>query len=146
MTSNTLARTAGRCRGIPAVLVNLYRLGVMVCQNVSKLGEICLFFAAGGLDCRTHFDPNCHPPAAGGPLNSAHRSGGSAMTKATLSRRRTRRRHVREKATIDHLVRAVYSKTVERGTMHSAVTASGLSVEEQIRKQWHPGLGGLALF
>jgi hypothetical protein len=62
MTSNTLARTAGRCRGIPAVLVNLYRLGVMVCQNVSKLGEICLFFAAGGLDCRTHFDPNCHPP------------------------------------------------------------------------------------
>jgi hypothetical protein len=68
------------------------------------------------------------------------------MTKATLSRRRTRRRHVREKATIDHLVRAVYSKTVERGTMQSAVTASGLSVEEQIRKQWHPGLGGLALF
>ena len=68
------------------------------------------------------------------------------MTKATLSRRRTRKRHVREKATIDHLVRLVYAKAVERGTMHSAVTATGLSVEEQIRKQWHPGLGGLALF
>jgi hypothetical protein len=68
------------------------------------------------------------------------------MTKATSSRRRTRRRHVREKATIDHLVRAVYLKGEERGTTHPAVTASGLSVEEQVRKQWHPGLGGLALF
>ena len=68
------------------------------------------------------------------------------MTKATLSRRRTRRRHVREKATIDHLVRAVYSKADERCTTHSAVTASGLSVEEQVRKEWHSGLGGLALF
>ncbi len=68
------------------------------------------------------------------------------MTKATLSRRRTRRRHVREKATIDHLVRAVYSKADEKGTTHSAVTATGLSVEEQVRKQWHPSLGGLALF
>ena len=48
------------------------------------------------------------------------------MTKATSSRRRTRRRHVREKATIDHLVRAVYSKGDERGTMHPAMTASGL--------------------
>jgi hypothetical protein len=68
------------------------------------------------------------------------------MTKATSSRRRTRRRHVREKATIDHLVRAVYAKANERGTMHSPVTSSGLSVEEQVHKQWHPGLGGLALF
>jgi len=68
------------------------------------------------------------------------------MTKATSSKRRTRRRHVREKATIDHLVRAVYSKADERGTTHPPVTASGVSVEEQVRKQWHPGLGGLALF
>ena len=68
------------------------------------------------------------------------------MTKATLSRRRIRKRHVREKATIDHLVRAVFSKADERGTTHSPMTASGLSVEEQVRKQWHPGLGGLALF
>jgi hypothetical protein len=68
------------------------------------------------------------------------------MTKATSSRRRTRKRHVREKATIDHLVRAVFLKTEERGTTHSPITASGLSVEDQVRKQWHPGLGGLALF
>ena len=68
------------------------------------------------------------------------------MTKATLSRRRVRKRHVREKATIDHLVRAVYLKTEERGTTHPPVTASGLSVEDQVRKEWHSGLGGLALF
>lgn len=68
------------------------------------------------------------------------------MTKATLSRRRTRKRHVREKAIIDHLVRAVWAKASERGTTHSPLTASGLSVEDQVRKQWHPGLGGLALF
>jgi hypothetical protein len=68
------------------------------------------------------------------------------MTKATSPKRRTRRRHVREKATIDHLVRAVYAKADETGTTHPSVTASGLSVEEQVRKQWHPGLGGLALF
>jgi hypothetical protein len=68
------------------------------------------------------------------------------MTKATLSRRRTRKRHVREKATIDHLVRAVYAKADERGTTHSSVTASGLSVEEQVHKKWHWGMGGLALF
>ena len=53
---------------------------------------------------------------------------------------------MREKATIDHLVRAVYSKADEPGTTHSPLTASGLSVEEQVRKQWHSGLGGLALF
>jgi hypothetical protein len=68
------------------------------------------------------------------------------MTKATLARRRMRRRHVREKATIDHLVR-VFGKADGRGTIHAAVTASGLSVEEQVRKEWHPGMGGgLALF
>ncbi|HYZ41187.1 MAG TPA: hypothetical protein VE687_11265 [Stellaceae bacterium] len=68
------------------------------------------------------------------------------MTKATLSRRRTKKRHVREEATIDHLVRLVYAKVEEKGMMHSPVTASGLSVEEQIRKEWQPGPGGLALF
>ena len=68
------------------------------------------------------------------------------MTKAALSRRRTRKRHVREEATIDHLVRAVYSKAHERGTTHSPITETGLSVEEQVRKEWHPGPGGLAIF
>ena len=66
------------------------------------------------------------------------------MAKVNLSRRRTKRRHVREKATIDHLVRVVFEKT--KGTVHAPFTPSGLSVEEQIRKEWHPGMGGLALF
>ena len=66
------------------------------------------------------------------------------MAKVTLSRRRTKRRHIREEATIDHLVRAVFEKT--KGTVHAPFTVSGLSVEEQVRKEWHPGLGGLALF
>ena len=68
------------------------------------------------------------------------------MTKAILSRRRVRKRHLREKATIDHLVRSVYLKVDEKGTTHAPITASGLSVEDQVRKEWHPGLGGLALF
>jgi hypothetical protein len=42
------------------------------------------------------------------------------------------------------LVRAVFEKT--KGTVHAPFTLSGLSVEEQIRKEWHPGMGGLALF
>jgi hypothetical protein len=68
------------------------------------------------------------------------------MTKATLSRRRTRKRHIREEAIIDHLVRVLSPKADVKGTTHSPVTSSGLSVEEQIRKEWHPGLGGLAMF
>ena len=68
------------------------------------------------------------------------------MAKTTLSRRRIRKRHVREEATIDHLVRLVLAKSEEKGMMHSSVTASGLSVEEQIRKEWQPGPGGLAIF
>jgi len=32
------------------------------------------------------------------------------------------------------------------GTMHSAFTRTGLSVEEQVRKAWEPGPLGLALF
>ena len=54
--------------------------------------------------------------------------------------------HRREKATIDHLVRSVYLKVDEKGTTHAPITASGLSVEDQVRKEWHSGLGGLALF
>jgi hypothetical protein len=44
------------------------------------------------------------------------------------------------------LVRLVLAKSEEKGMMHSSVTASGLSVEEQIRKEWQPGPGGLAIF
>jgi hypothetical protein len=68
------------------------------------------------------------------------------MAKATLSRRRIRKRHVREEATIDHLVRLVYAKSEAKGMIHPPVTASGLSVEDQVRKEWQPGPGGLAIF
>ena len=54
--------------------------------------------------------------------------------------------HVREKAVIDHLVRAVYRKAGEVGRMHEPFTISGLSVEEQVRKAWQPTMVGLAMF
>ena len=52
----------------------------------------------------------------------------------------------REKATIDHLVHAIGAAKNAPRTMHSAVTSSGLAVEEQVRKAWHLGPGGLAVF
>jgi hypothetical protein len=67
------------------------------------------------------------------------------MAKVSLSRRRTKRRHLREKATIDHLVRAVYDRSGNR-TVHAPLTLTGLSVEEQVRKVWHPSAVGLAVF
>jgi hypothetical protein len=66
------------------------------------------------------------------------------MAKVTLSRRRIKRRHIREEATIEHMARVLFEKT--KGTVHDPFTLSGLSVEEQIRKEWHPSMGGLALF
>jgi hypothetical protein len=69
----------------------------------------------------------------------------STMAKVSLSRRRTKRRHVREKATIDHLVRTVFDRSGTR-TVHAPVTLTGLSVEEQVRKVWHPCMVGLAVF
>jgi hypothetical protein len=48
---------------------------------------------------------------------------------------RTQRRHVREKATIDHLVQDVYEpKPIDKKHReHSATTSSGLPVEDQVR-------------
>src|SRR5207237_6291780 len=113
--------------------VNLYRLGSN-CIKMCQTGVQSAFFSP---QVGWNVAPTPTPATAvaeSWPVNSAYRSGGQVMTKATLSRRRTRRRHVREKATSDHLVRAVYSKGDERGTTHPPVTASGLSVEEQVRK------------
>ena len=59
-------------------------------------------------------------------------------------RRLIRMWHRREKATIDHLVRALDG--TPRGTRHSAFTASGQSVEDQVRKAWRPSCMGLAVF
>jgi hypothetical protein len=102
-----------------------------------------LFFAARRVFPLRQFDAAAVPDGKRSNQNLP-RIGGPRMAKVTLSRRRTKRRHLREKATIDHLVRAVFEKT--KGTVHNPFTLSGLSVEEQIRKEWHPSMGGLALF
>ena len=62
---------------------------------------------------------------------------------------RTQRRHVREKATIDHLVQDVYEPKVPEEEEHSTrspTTATGLPVEDQVRKEWDPRKGGLPTF
>ena len=61
---------------------------------------------------------------------------------------RTQKRHVREKATIDHLAQNVY-EAKPRGEKHaprSPTTATGLPVEDQVRKEWDPRKGGLPVF
>jgi hypothetical protein len=61
-----------------------------------------------------------------------------------------RRRHVREKATIDHLVNDLYTPkpppAAEKRTVPGSTTSTGLSVEEQVRKEWDPRKGGLPIF
>jgi hypothetical protein len=61
---------------------------------------------------------------------------------------RTQRRHVREKAIIDHLVQDVYEpKSIdEKHREHGPTTSSGLPVEEQVRKERDPRKGGLPVF
>jgi hypothetical protein len=65
---------------------------------------------------------------------------------ATTSPRRTHRRYVREKATIDHLVKESYEAKAPERPVHSSRTESGQSVEEQVRKEWSPNKGGLPTF
>ena len=64
------------------------------------------------------------------------------------ARGRAQRRHVREKATIDHLVRDVYELKApdETHAEHSPTTSTGLPVEDQVRKEWDPRKGGLPTF
>jgi hypothetical protein len=61
-----------------------------------------------------------------------------------------RRRHVREKSVIDHLARETRKpKSVEKEKTPdepSPTTSTGLSVEEQVRKEWDPRKGGLPTF
>jgi hypothetical protein len=61
---------------------------------------------------------------------------------------RTQRRHVREKATIDHLVRNVHKPKPadERHTENSSTTSTGLPIEDLVRKEWDPRKGGLPVF
>jgi hypothetical protein len=64
------------------------------------------------------------------------------------ARGRTERRHVREKATIDHLVQDVYEPKApdQEHTVQSPKTSTGLPVEDQVRKEWNPRKGGLPTF
>ena len=61
---------------------------------------------------------------------------------------RTQRRHVREKATIDHLVQDVFEPKArdEEHTGRTPTTSTGLLVEDQVRKEWDPRKGGLPTF
>ena len=60
----------------------------------------------------------------------------------------THKRHVREKAIIDHLVQGVSKPTApdENHPEHSPTTSTGLPVEDQVRKEWDPRQGGLPTF
>jgi hypothetical protein len=61
---------------------------------------------------------------------------------------RDRRRHRREKATIDHLVDRVFDPECQENRQQPSTTDSGASVEEeQLRKEWDPKQsGGLPTF
>jgi hypothetical protein len=77
----------------------------------------------------------------------AGRPGRIPMKQLRASRQLIKVWHRREKSTIDHLVRSIGAMPQEAaGTMHSAFTASGLAVEDQVRKAWRPYAIGLAMF
>ena len=64
------------------------------------------------------------------------------------ARGRAQRRHVREKATIDHLVRDVYEPKTpdEKHTERRPTTSTGLPVEDQVRKEWKAALARIPRF
>jgi len=61
---------------------------------------------------------------------------------------RTQKRHVRDKAVIDHLVQDVFKPAPrdEKHPEHSPTTSTGLPIEDQVRKEWDPRKGGLPTF
>lgn len=64
-------------------------------------------------------------------------------------RDRMERRHVREKAVIEHLADKVFDPTATADDGHvvqNPATPTGLPVEEQVRKKWNPRKGGLPTF
>jgi hypothetical protein len=64
----------------------------------------------------------------------------------TTTAERALRRHIREKATIDHLVRKPRRRAGGEEPEQSSRTSTGLSIERQIRKKWGPDKGGLPTF
>ena len=68
------------------------------------------------------------------------------MRMAITTPGRIHRRYVREKATIDHMVKECYEAKVPERRVHNSRTESGQSVEEQVCKEWSPSKGGLPIF
>jgi hypothetical protein len=64
------------------------------------------------------------------------------------ARGRAQRRHVREKATIDHLVRDVCELKApdETHAEHTPTTSTCLPVEDQVRRERDPRKAGLPTF
>jgi hypothetical protein len=58
---------------------------------------------------------------------------------------RMKRRHIREKAVIDHLADKVFepAASIDGKPNHGPTTSTGLPVEEQVRKEWDSRKGGL---
>jgi hypothetical protein len=61
---------------------------------------------------------------------------------------RIQKRHLREKAIVDHLAQNVYNPkpSAEKHASKKSTTATGLPVEDQVRKEWDPRKGGLPTF
>jgi hypothetical protein len=68
------------------------------------------------------------------------------MNKDRVLRAFARRRHLHEKAIIDHVARLCARKGGNGRMTHSPTTRTGLTVEDQVRKKWGPHMGGLAIF
>ena len=59
------------------------------------------------------------------------------------------RRHLRDESIIDHLAREMFQpqpESPENAQKQSGTTETGLSVEEQVQKEWSPRNGGLPVF
>jgi hypothetical protein len=62
-------------------------------------------------------------------------------------RDRMARRHVREKAVVQHVAKRLFEpKASADAQVRDATTPTGLSVEGQVRKKWSPRKGGLPIF
>jgi hypothetical protein len=70
---------------------------------------------------------------------------GGRMNKKSLEKI-ARRRHCRDKSTIDHLVDKVYAPHPAAKDLKEPTTDQGLPIEEQVRKTWDPRKGGLPIF
>jgi hypothetical protein len=72
-------------------------------------------------------------------------AGGRAMDRSAA-----RRRHVREKSIIDHVARDLFKPppepAAEKSDKPRPTTDTGLSIEEQVRKEWDPSKGGRPTF